>query len=75
MEDSFHCQRWHLAVQSQTCEDGGGRERAALLPRERALVDAVFASAANLSSICMEITHVSCCKMSLRPLCLPPRAS
>lgn len=32
-------------------------------------------SAATLNGICMEITHVSRCKMSLRPLCLPPRAS
>lgn len=30
-------------------------------------------SAANLLGICMEITCVSCCKMSLTPLCLPPR--
>lgn len=39
---SFPCQRWHLALQSQTREDGGGQQRAALLPRESALVDAVW---------------------------------
>lgn len=73
---SFPCQRWHIAVQNKTREDGGGRQRAALLPRERALVDAVGpTSADNLNGICMEITRVSRCKVSLRPLCLPPRAS
>lgn len=39
---SSPCQRWHLAVQNQACENGGGWQRAALLPRERALVDAVW---------------------------------
>lgn len=73
----FPHQRWHLAVQSQTCEDGGGQQTVALLPGERALADMQCGShlCANLNSICVEITHVSHCKMSLRPLCLPPRAS
>lgn len=39
---SFPCQRWHLAVQSPTREDGGGCHGAALLPMERAWVDAAW---------------------------------
>lgn len=30
---SFPCTRWPLAVQSQACRDGGGRQRASLLPK------------------------------------------